>query len=361
MLTDNSVLLRRQKVLPTLMCAQKKGTKIIPTEDEIVKSNIASFGNEVGAITNRITSMYEVASHFDRGGNEYEVLNYRIRCGQLYQQDCIDKAKGIVSTPMPGSWYERRCINRDADEDTQRLYSAIVADRKPYFMRYIYPALAKQYTNYIKAANKNAMREFDVGIDEMLAVPAAELTDRQLDFIQKYKRYMPVGTGDCLMNQICRKIEKEFDRYLYRMKQECEFDYAILKSGSDYSATHFSAVKKLMAEYDRKVREYSASAGCERISDDERRSSMQLLDDSFRAECSKVCPDAEELCDIVVDLCYSREKTKQFAWRMCGDQINKNLIQKCGKMSFPSKDEEGDIIWKSEHYSIKTVQLGVVE
>lgn len=83
MLTDNPVLLRRQKVLPTLMCAQKKGTKMIPTEEEIVKSNIASFGNEVGAITNRITSMYEVVSHFDRSGNEYEVLNYRIRCGQL--------------------------------------------------------------------------------------------------------------------------------------------------------------------------------------------------------------------------------------------------------------------------------------
>lgn len=262
---------------------------------------------------------------------------------------------------MPGSWYERRCIDRDADEDTQRLYSAIVADRKPYFMRYIYPALAKQYTNYIKAANKNAMREFGVGIDEMLTMPAADLTDRQLDFVQKYKRYMPVGTGDCVMNQICRKIETEFNGYLSRCRQASVFDYTILKSGSDYSASHFSAIKKLMTEYDGKVREYSAAANCERISDDERRSAIQLLDDSFRAECSKVCPDAEELCDIVLDLCYSREKTKQFAWRMCVDQIIRNLTQKCGKISFPTKDEEGDIIWKSERYSIKTVKLGVID
>lgn len=90
MLTDNPVLLRRYKKLPTLMCAQRKADKIVPTDEDFIKANIASFGNEVGAVTNRVTSMYEVRSHFDRNSDEYKELNYRIRSGQQLQQDVIN-------------------------------------------------------------------------------------------------------------------------------------------------------------------------------------------------------------------------------------------------------------------------------
>jgi hypothetical protein len=89
MTTDNPVLLRRFKPLPTLMCAQKTAEKKIPQEEDFINSNIASFGNEVGKITNRVTSMYEVRSKFKEGSEEYNELTYRIRSGQLYQQDSI--------------------------------------------------------------------------------------------------------------------------------------------------------------------------------------------------------------------------------------------------------------------------------
>lgn len=89
MLTDNPVLLRRQIPLPTLMCAQKKGEKKVPTEEDFIRSNIASFGNEVGAITNKGTSMYEVASRFDPTSEECSVLRYRIRGIQSIQQEAM--------------------------------------------------------------------------------------------------------------------------------------------------------------------------------------------------------------------------------------------------------------------------------
>lgn len=89
MLTDNPVLLRRQTPLPTLMCAQKKGEKKVPAEDDFIRSNIASFGNDVGAITNKGTSMYEVASKFDKSSAEYAELQYRIRGIQAIQQEAM--------------------------------------------------------------------------------------------------------------------------------------------------------------------------------------------------------------------------------------------------------------------------------
>lgn len=88
--TNNPVLIRRFRDLPVLMCAQKKSSKKIPDEDDFIASNIASFGNDIGPITNRATSMYEVMAAFEPGSPEQQELSYRIMCGQLMQQNEID-------------------------------------------------------------------------------------------------------------------------------------------------------------------------------------------------------------------------------------------------------------------------------
>lgn len=83
LLTDNDVLVRKLVPLPALMCAQRKAEKRVSTEEDFIRSNIESFGNEIGETTNWITGMYEVRSYFKVGSAEYDILSYRIRCGQL--------------------------------------------------------------------------------------------------------------------------------------------------------------------------------------------------------------------------------------------------------------------------------------
>ena len=117
----------------------------IPTEADFVTTNIACFGNEIGQTTNWITSMYEVRSKFEPGSLEYETLSYRIRCSEQFQQNCIDKTKGIIAKPMPRYWHDRHVVGRMEDGDDKEFQRRIVADRKPYFMRYIYPDLMKEY------------------------------------------------------------------------------------------------------------------------------------------------------------------------------------------------------------------------
>lgn len=90
MLTDNSVLVNKLKPLPALMCAQRRAVKRVPEEDDFIRSNIESFGNDIGQTTNWITSMFEVRAEFPKHSREYEILSYRIRCGQLYQQNAIN-------------------------------------------------------------------------------------------------------------------------------------------------------------------------------------------------------------------------------------------------------------------------------
>lgn len=89
MLTDNAVLVRRHKPLPVLMCTQKRAEKKKCKEKDLIEANIASFGDEIGKVTNRITTMYDIQSRFPEDSKEYQELQYRINSGQKIQQDAI--------------------------------------------------------------------------------------------------------------------------------------------------------------------------------------------------------------------------------------------------------------------------------
>lgn len=82
-LTDNRVLVDNVRQTPTIFCVQRKGAKIDVLEDDLIRSNIASFGDDIGRTTNWITSMFDVQAQYDEDSEEYKILDYRIKCGQL--------------------------------------------------------------------------------------------------------------------------------------------------------------------------------------------------------------------------------------------------------------------------------------
>lgn len=359
MLTDNPVLLERFRELPALMCVQRKATKTVPTEEDFIRSNIESFGNEIGQTTNWITSMYEVRSGYKLGSKEYETLSYRIRCGQLYQQNAIDKAKGIVCKPMPKTWYNRHEINTIEDEQERSFNKSIAADRKPYFMRYIYPALMKQYRNYVKNCECNAYREFGIGLDELTSLPAEEMTDRQREFVYYYYKGMPVGINDCVMNLICKKFEDKFDRFGAKRNGGVQFDYRRLKCpGVEYSARQYQSIEKIYKDYNRRVKSFAVFQKYEGVDEYDSLSAKITMDEEFRKECDMICPDRHALCNIILDMCYRKASTKSFAWSMCGREMIENLLANNGGVaSYPELDEDGDFEFGGNRFTIKTVEV----
>lgn len=360
MLTDNDVLLRCHVPTPTLICAQRKAEKCVPDEAAFIKSNIDSFGSEIGQTTNWITSMFEVQAGFNEGSKEYEELNYRIKCGQQAQQDCIDRSKGIICKPMPRSWHDRHEANRITDNEKRSLYRSIVADKKPYFMRYIYPDLMKKYNTYIKNTNRNALREFRMTIQELLSIPQDELTERQAEFLRYYHYRMPVGMNECVMNKICKRFESMFDKYIKRYTASSDFDFGIMKSEYEYTSKQFNSIKKLYEEYNRRLKNFVAFAQYERIDDDEAATTYDLLDLEFTEKCNEVCPNRLALCNIVLDLCYPKSYSKRFAWSMCGSEIIRNLLySNNGQISYPVKDDTGDVVFCGERYGVETREIEV--
>ncbi len=320
MLTDNEVLLRNLKELPALMCVQRKAKKKLSAEEDFIQANVDSFGDDIGKTTNRITAMFEVQSKFSKDSPEFKVLDYRIKCGQLFQQNAIDKAKGIIAKPMPREWYDRHHIQKIEDERERAFQFSILADKKPYFMRYIYPNLKKDYDAYIKNTNKKSMREFSLPLDALLTKDKADLTQKESEFLQYYHAFMPVGIGDCVVNRICRKVEAEFTGYLRKKKNTPLFDCKILKSGVRYSAAQSKAVAQLLEEYNKRMRAYVVLSKKERISAEEAAAHMQLLGKEFRSLCDVACSNSLVLCDILLDLCYQKEATKGFVLSEGGDQ-----------------------------------------
>lgn len=362
MLTDNDVLVNKLQPQPALICAQRKADKKISTDDDFIRSNIESFGNDIGQTTNWITSMFEVQSRFAKDSPEYRALAYRIRCGQLYQQNAIDKAKGIVCKPMPRAWHDRHTVNKIEDDTKRDFYRAIVADRKPYFMRYIYPALMKQYHTFIKNTDRNALREFQMKVDEMKRLPYEKLTDRQRDFLRYFDYRMPVGVGDCVMNKICRRFEDEFDGYIVKHNASVRFDYTIMRSDADYSASQYNAIKKLYEDFNRRRRNYAIFADYEQIDECDSFGEMSIMNDEFRKECNIICQNRDALCNIILDICYTKGSTKRFAWSMCGEDIIHNLLVKHDNtISFPVLDDSGDIHYCGDRFSIISKKLGVEE
>ena len=360
MLTDNPVLVRKHKKLPALMCAQRKAEKRISTEADFIQSNIDSFGNDIGQTTNWVTSMYEVQSKFKEGSAEYRELEYRIMCGQLYQQNAIDKAKGIVCKPMPRQWHDRHSVNKIENEKTRAFYRSIVADKKPYFMRYIYPALMAQYNTYIKNTNRNALREFQMTVNELLQLPCQQLTERQRDFLRYYDYRMPVGTGDCVMNKICRIFESEFDNYIGRYNTSAVFDYRIMKADVNYVSSQFRAIKGLYKEYNKRLQNYKIRATYERIDSDDIYYDLQSMHLEFRQACDEICSSDVALGNILLDLCYTHDSTKKFVWDMCGSVIIHNLLERNHSIiSFPVRDPFGDIQYGGERYTVKSKELDV--
>ena len=313
--TNNSVLKRRYKLLPAIECVQRNTSKVVVTEKEVLKTNKNGMGNQVGTITNYVTSMMEVQSHFEKDSKEYKELEYRIECGQLYQQNELDKIKGIVAKPMPSNWYN---MGACADD---RYKQSICAYRKPYFMIYIYDETKRDYKKYIKESNDKCKLIYNCSIQDLYD-NKDYLSDEQKEFLFWYEFKMPVGTGECSMNKICRYVESQLDGYKSQLHRNSAFDYNELKVKRRCTEEHRQALRELEQEYRECVREYKAQRHFDKGESNKNR---KFLYKKFHEEAMNICPNNDERLNIILDITYGYNGNKQFCWDTIGDLICKRL------------------------------------
>lgn len=358
--TNNEVLLKNTRDTRAIICQQNTANKVIVTEKDLIQSNKDGFGDGIGKTTNRISAMYELLPLFNEDSKEYKELQYRIMCGQHYQQCEIDKIKGIKSNPMPKEWYEARMCksNKEGDSEDEEINSfnrSIVVDKKPYFFIYIYPELKKKYVKFKKDMEESSILRLNKSIEEVLDNPK---TKEELRMVECYNYNNPVFEYNSTMNRICRYIEKELNVTELKEVEE-EFDYNILKSDVEYSKTAYNKVKAIYKEYNERSKFFMSSNKYMREKEN-RESIRQLFREEFERKCYEECSNSEILCNILIDICYSSNKGKQFVWDICGEQIISNLLKKNNNIiNYVCRDENGDIEFNGERFSMAQVEYEI--
>lgn len=347
--TDNPILVKNTLNSPTIVCVQRKADKKIVEESDIIKANKLAFNDDIGIVTNHVTSMFEIQAGFKKGSKEYETLAYRIKAGQLFQQNTIDRAKGIIAKPMPKYWYTiRDNIVEDGDDaetiERKNFNMSITAANKPYFMTYVYPSLKSKNKNFIDNNNYGAILRFNsYGVSSLKDLNT--YTDKSEEMRESVKYFRPVvGYNPCTVNRICWLMEDKFNNYLIKGYNQPDFDYIILKSNVEYSKQDYNKVYEIYKDYLKHIKNIQAQSMKENIDAFDNKQQFQILANIFRKNCEQVCSNEKELCDIVLDICYNSNKGKQFAWDICGDTILNNLLEQNHKtIHYPEMvNENGD-------------------
>lgn len=342
-LTDNSVLVDNIRSVLPIQCEQKKAAKKVPDEKDFIKANALGFGDDIGPVTNRITAQTELQSLFGPGTPEYEELQYRITAGQHVQQNCIDKMKGVVAKPMPKHWY-----NENAARNTGNPADiSICASKKPYFMIWRYPQLKSQYDAFQKNVGRRCIVDFGLTLDELDALE--NLTDEQKNFLYWRDKLSPVQHSCGVMNRICTVCEKYFAKHKIN-EEKREFDPSILKSNVGYSRYTRKKIETLFHDFTAKRQSLKQIT----LTDEDFVMRNLILQTEFQEACAVICPNEDELCDIVVDVCYSNERSKQFAWDMCGERMLCNLLNaNDGMVTYYQAAKYGEVLYCGKRFSQK--------
>lgn len=269
------------------------------------------------------------------------------------------ETKGIEAKPFPADWYNwtsnKIIATATSSEKKKKFYNRqILAAKKPYFMRYIYPSLNNELKQYIRTSEDKCFSLFLMSIDELYQKSNRTLSEQA--FLQNYQDCYPVGIGPCVVNRICWKVESLLDGI--RQTPAKAFDYAIMRSEAEYSQYLYKKVEAIYKAYLKELSEYNYYVCEERVKDSDRYQTRLELKVRFKRDCLELCPNEEVLCNIVLDMCYKNTTSKRFAWDICGEAIVKNLLKRNDNyVEYPELDPHGDIVFEGERFSMRRTKI----
>lgn len=362
--TDNPYIIKgaTREALP-VVCLQKAAAKVKCTEQDFILSDKLMLEGKienVGVITNRATAIESFKSNFEYGSKEWLELDYRVRACISLSQNSIDAAKGIkIEYGFPKSWIQNKpneIHENDTEEDKERkeFYNRIVADKKPYFFIYIYEGVKKEYSTLRKNENKRCLRKFGKTLDEIIANPE---TQDELDAVKYYNKKCPIDMSPGIVNQIAWYVEDYFKGLKFDKLKSNEY-VSLLKTDVPYSSENYKKCLPVYKKYLNEIKLMSSALAAARADYEERTEARSCAMDGIKDVLNSISSDEEELCNIVIDMCYKDVKTsKHFAWSMCGNKIIGNLLDKNGGyVEYPimvdSDDEECDFIYKGYKFKM---------
>lgn len=258
--------------------------------------------------------------------------------------------------------------------EEKNFYNSIIADKKPYFFRYKYKALSKEYNEYKSKADENAHKDFGKSLAELLKQKedldngelVEPLTEKEANFVRTYYYLLPVIDTPCVMNNVCRYIEDIDFHIKQKVKSSSDFNYHTLQSGGfTPNRIIYEKIKEevistmktwgIMAK-DRLANSSDVNTTHENVTI---KGNKEIMINDLKNRLLEICSNEESLANHLVYLFYEDcpSLSKSTLWSLVGRQIYENVSKNVDNFYFPVKDENGDIEFMFEKYSVKKMPV----
>lgn len=336
-------------------------------DTNILKTDLRSFDTKIGTITNYSTAFIAMLANFKEGTPEHNELLERIKLLRRYIGDSIDQAKGVKMKPFPSAWKNREYHYEEDSEDVKKqkyYHNSLVANKKPYFMIYIYDRIKNDYREYKKKCERTCKEKFGCSLDVLLK--RQNKSKAELYYASDYYKKMPIIKNQCVMNMLCGMVEAVDFKYK-RPKNDENVDemFEILYDPS--IEIDEEKLKKLLMLYDKfnKKRHFKHKNNImnhidfDAEQDNEHENKLNAFYDEIRNEAYSISSNAKELANHLIYITYSLnpELPKEFAWNIATEGILKILEDKNdGNVYVPMTDQNGTE-YLGKKYSLRSVVI----
>ena len=247
----------------------------------------------------------------------------------------------------------------EKERERKEFYQTLVCDKKPYFFIYIYGQLKKDYLKLRKKENQRCVWLFGRTLEEVLANPLNEEEEKTKFY---YELTRNVDESPSVMNKIAWQVEKEFKNFRVSNLgvEDC---VSILRTDRKYKNLTYKKIYALYDEYLKIIKSTNDMFLLKNPSGSEKTKVRETQFQNLKIKMLKICPNEEELCNILLDICYEKsDRSKHLVWAICGRQLIINLLNRNGwEVSYPilSNEEDGDFVYKG--YNFKIFTKGVEE
>ena len=333
----------------------------------ILKTDLRSFDSKVGTITNYSTSFITMLANFKIDTPEHNELLSRIKILRRYIGDAIDQAKGIKMKPFPSEWKKRKFIYDDDTEETKQgkyYHNRLVANKKPYFMIYVYDRLRNEYREYKKKCERTCKEKFGCTLEQLLK--KKDKTRQESHYSSEYYRRMPVVKNQSVMNTLCGMIEAVDFKYK-RPKNNEHVDEMFKILFDEAIGINEDKLTRLIDLYNKfkKKRHFKKKNNILDYMDFETEKSDEAIKannefyNGIRDEAYEVCSNEKELANHLVYIVYllNKNDSKEFAWSIGSEGILSILKDKCDmNIEMPMLDKNG-AEYLGKRYSLRSVVI----
>jgi hypothetical protein len=268
---------------------------------------------------------------------------------------------------MPGYWtrWTKTTAGMSSEEiERVALNNRLIIDKRPYFMRHLYPRLNKKYNRYNRKYHNHCATMFGRSLDSVLYdyhnVPS-QLSEDERQTAEQYYRFSPIIEADCIANKACRFLESEVKEIKKKVKNSSiEHIVGILTDASiACDDSKYQAIKALHKKYKSGKSNF---AFIKDVNGKEMFSNLEQYNKFILEEAQGISADISELANLAVRVCYIEcpHDTKQFVWQIFGEGIIGSVMKhRQENPTAPFLDASGDIEYLGSYFKLYPISTDI--